>query len=174
MYLFMRRKRPGPSFARGNYISLNAQSLGSQVHTQQYLCHEIAHNWTTFPSAMSHDYWMIESFAEFISASEIAHIYGDDEFNTIVSQWQQQAQGEAWVWRQDTDRRASHKVNYGLGPIALMRLEQKLGTQTFDQLVTWYMTHNVTETEELLARLTVIAGPETAHWFQALLAGEAP
>ena len=163
--------RPGPSFARGNYISLNAQNLGFKVHTHQYLCHEIAHNWTNFTSAMSHDYWMIESFAEYISAREVARIYGEEEFNNIVKKWQTRAEGEAFVWRSETDRRASHKVNYGLGPIALMTLHKKLGETAFDELVYWYMTTDVTETEALIAKIGQLTDADTQHWFSTLLAG---
>lgn len=164
-------ERPGPSFARGNYISLNSQTLGSKVHTHQYLCHEIAHNWTNFTSAMSHDYWMIESFAEYISAREVARIYGEEEFQNIVKKWQSRAKGEAFVWRRDTARRASHKVNYGLGPIALMKLQEKLGEADFNELIDWYMTSNVTETEALITRVGTLAGADTENWFSALLAG---
>jgi len=165
-------ERPGPSFARGNYISLNSQALGSKVHTHQYLCHEIAHNWTNFTSAMSHDYWMIESFAEYISAREVARIYGEEEFQNIVKKWQSRAKSEAFVWREDTDRRASHKVNYGLGPIALMKLQEKLGETAFDELIDWYMTSDVTETEALITKVGTLADADTESWFSALLAGK--
>ncbi|WP_417437097.1 hypothetical protein [Idiomarina abyssalis] len=164
-------ERPGPSFARGNYISLNSQTLGSKVHTHQYLCHEIAHNWTNFTSAMSHDYWMIESFAEYISAKEVARIYGGEEFQNILKKWQARAKGEAFVWRRDTARRASHKVNYGLGPIALMKLQEKLGEADFNELIDWYMTNDVTETEALITQVGTLAGADTENWFSALLAG---
>lgn len=165
-------ERPGPSFARGNYISLNSQALGSKVHTHQYLCHEIVHNWTNFTSAMSHDYWMIESFAEYISAREVVRIYGEEEFKNIVKKWQARAKGEAFVWREDTDRRASHKVNYGLGPIALMKLQEKLGETDFNELIDWYMTSDVTETEALITKVGTLAGADTESWFTALLAGK--
>lgn len=164
-------ERPGPSFARGNYISLNSQTLGSKVHTHQYLCHEIAHNWTNFTSAMSHDYWMIESFAEYISAREVARIYGEEEFQNIVKKWQARAKGESFVWREDTARRASHKVNYGLGPIALMKLQDKLGETAFNELIDWYMTSDVTETEALITKVGTLADADTESWFSALLAG---
>jgi len=164
-------ERSGPSFARGNYISLNSQTLGSKVHTHQYLCHEIAHNWTNLTSAMSHDYWMIESFAEYISAKEVARIYGEEEFENILKKWQARAKGEAFVWRRETDRRASHKVNYGLGPIALMKLQEKLGEADFSELLDWYMTSNVTKTEALITKVGTLAGADTESWFSDLLAG---
>ena len=165
-------KRPGPSFARGNHISLNSQNLGTKVHTHQYLCHEIAHNWTDFASAMSHDYWMIESFAEYISAKEVERIYGEEEFQKIVKQWNQRSEGEAFVWRPDTNRRATHKVNYGLGPIALMKLQEKLGKEAFAELIYWYMVHDVTETEDLIKRIETLSDSTIARWFSALLAGD--
>lgn len=167
-------KRSGPSFARGNYISLNSQNLGTKVETHQYLCHELAHNWTSYTSAMSHDYWMVESFAEYISAREIKRTYGEAEFNNIVKKWQALAEDEAFVWRTDYDRRASHKVNYGLGPIVLMKLHEKLGEKAFNELVDWYMTSSVTETEELIAKVASFTDSNTGRWFKDLLAGSKP
>lgn len=164
-------KRAGPSFARGNYISLSIQNLGADVHTHQYLCHELAHNWTSYTSAMSHDYWLVESFAEYISAQEIERVYGEQAFNNIVKGWQSRAKGETFVWRSDIDRRASHKVNYGLGPIALMKLQDKLGETDFNELVDWYMANDVIETEALLTKIASLADADTERWFRDLLAG---
>lgn len=81
------------------------------------------------------------------------------------------AKGEAFVWREDTHRRASHKVNYGLGPIALIKLQEKLGETNFNELVDWYMNSDVTETEALITKVGTIADPDTEGWFSALLAG---
>lgn len=164
--------RTGPSFARGNHISLNSDTLGSELQIYQYLCHELAHNWTTLGNAMSHDYWMIESFAEYVAARELQQAHGDQAFEEVVEQWQARGKGQPFVWRVDTDRRASHNVNYGLGPLALMQLEERLGHQAFADLLDWYMAEEVLETESLLSQIAAVKDAETSDWFKQLLHGE--
>jgi len=164
-------ERSGPSFARANYISLNSQILKSEPQIYQYLCHELAHNWTAFRSAFSHDYWMVESFAEYIAAKELKEAYGQEAFDTVVSGWKARAEGQAFVWRAEDDRRASHRVNYGLGPLALMQLEEHVGSEAFSELMHWYMTEEVTNTESLLNQLEAIKSEEESRWFKQLLAG---
>lgn len=164
-------ERSGPSFARANYISLNSQILKSEPQIYQYLCHELAHNWTAFSRAFSHDYWMTESFAEYIAAKELKVAYGQEAFNTVVEGWRALAEGQSFVWRADDNRRASHKANYGLGPLALMHLEEHVGSDTFSDLMHWYMTEEVTTTEALLNQLAAIKNEETSHWFKQLLSG---
>jgi len=165
-------ERSGPSFARANYISLNSQILKSEPQIYQYLCHELAHNWTAFSSAFSHDYWMVESFAEYIAAKELKGAYGQEAFDTLVNGWKALAEGQPFVWRADDDRRASHKVNYGLGPLALMQLEEYVGSEVFSELMHWYMTEEVTKTQSLLNQLAIIKSDEESRWFNQLLSGK--
>ncbi|MGM0524608.1 MAG: M1 family aminopeptidase [Pseudomonadota bacterium] len=164
--------RTGPSFARGSHISLNSETLGSETQIYQYLCHELVHNWTTLGNAMSHDYWMVESFAEYVAARELQQAHGNQAFEEVVEQWQARGKGHPFVWRADTERRASHNVNYGLGPLALMQLEERLGHQAFADLLDWYMAEEVLETESLLSQIAAVKDPDTSDWFKQLLQGE--
>lgn len=167
-------ERDGPSYARGNFISLNADALSSNHAIYHYLCHELAHNWTAMTNAMSHDYWMTESFAEYLAAEALQEAYGSEAFEHVVQQWQARAQGQPFVWRAELNQRASHKVNYGLGPLALMQLKQRIGEETFAALSDWYMSSGITETEALLAQLEQFTDQPTRAWFKRLLAGDSP
>ena len=53
-----------------------------------------------------------------------------------------------------------------------MQLEEHMGSEVFSELMHWYMTEEVTNTEALLNRLAIIKDGETSHWFNRLLAGE--
>lgn len=163
--------RDGPSFARGNYLSVSSQRLKSKQQSYHYICHELAHNWTAFGNAMSHDYWMMESFAEYIAAQEVKSSFGVEAHEQVLADWKKRAKGQSFVWRADTEQRASFKVNYGLGPLMLKQLKDRIGEAKFEQLLHWYMTEPVTETEKLLQYLEKLTNDEDAEWFRLLLEG---
>ena len=164
--------REGPSFARGNYISASSKNIGSPMDGYQLVCHEIAHNWTAFGDAMSHDYWMPESFAELVAAREIKAEFGDDAYQEIKGVWHELAEGMQFVWREDVPQRASHQVNYGLGPLKLLQLEERVGEELFAEFVTRYMVSDIAQTSALLDMLTALTDAETGEWFQNQLAAE--
>lgn len=163
--------RTGPSFARGNYLSVSNQRLKSKQQSYHYICHELSHNWTALDDAMSHDYWMMESFAECIAANEVKSSFGAEAYEQILAEWKAGAKGQSFVWRADTEQRASFKVNYGLGPLMLKKLKDRIGEEKFEQLLHWYMTEPVTETEKLLQYLGKLASDEDEEWFRLLLEG---
>ncbi|MBL4856419.1 M1 family aminopeptidase [Idiomarina loihiensis] len=163
--------RDGPSFARGNYLSVSSQRLQSKQQSYHYICHELSHNWTAFGDAMSHDYWMMESFAEYVAAQEVKSSFGVEAYEQILAEWKARAKGQSYVWRADTEQRASFKVNYGLGPLMLKKLKDRIGEEKFEQLLHWYMTEPVTETEQLLEHLEQVTSNENEEWFKLLLEG---
>lgn len=158
-------ERNGPSFARGHYISMSKASLSTRQADYQYVCHELAHHWTPFANAMSHDYWMMESFAEYISAQQLKRRFGEQAYQQVAERWQQLAKGVGFVWRANTPERASHRVNYGLGPLRLTQLANRIGNKKFDQLLAWYTANDVTETEQLLDKVGEITSATTQAWF---------
>ena len=164
--------REGPSFARGNYLSVNSNNIESPINGYQLVCHEIAHNWTAFGDVMSHDYWMPEAFAELVGAREIRAQFGDEAYQQIMAIWRDLAQGTEFVWREDVPQRASHQVNYGLGPLKLLQLEERVGEETFAEFVTRYMVSDIAQTTALLDMLTALTDAETGEWFQNQLAAE--
>lgn len=161
--------REGPSFARGNYISVNSNNVESAIAGHQLACHEIAHNWTAFGDAMSHDYWMPESFAELVAAREIKAQFGDEAYQNIKAVWRELAEGTKFVWREDVPERASHRVNYGLGPLKLLQLEERVGEDTFNQFVKRYMESDIAQTTALLDMLAALTDLETSEWFHSQL-----
>lgn len=162
--------RDGPSFARGHYISVNSNNVESPLRGYQLACHEIAHHWTAFGDVMSHDYWMPESFAELVAAREIKAQFGDEAYQEVQSTWHELAEGTEFVWREDVPQRSSHRVNYGLGPLKLLQLEEKVGAEVFAEFVTRYMESDIAQTTALLDMLAALTDPDTREWFQDQLA----
>lgn len=164
-------ERPGASFARSDYLSVSSDKLSDNATSYHYVCHELSHHWTTFDDAMSHDYWMMESFAEYVAAREVKAKFGVRAYERVVEAWRQRAEGEAFIWRVESEQRAPANVNYGLGPLALMALERRTGKEVFNKLLRYYITNSLTETEELLARLELLSDRKTREWFERLLRG---
>ncbi|RUO73187.1 M1 family aminopeptidase [Idiomarina ramblicola] len=164
-------ERAGPSFARGSYLSVSSQGGRSKQQSYHYICHELAHNWTSLGNAMSHDYWMMESFAEYVAAEEVKLNFGTEAYEKVLAAWKSRAKKQSFVWRADIEQRASSKVNYGLGPLKLKQLKAQIGEEKFARLLHWYMTEQVTETEQLLKHLKELTSDEDALWFRLLLEG---
>lgn len=62
-------------------------------------------------------------------------------------------------------------MNYGLGPLKLKQLKVQIGEEKFARLLHWYMTEQVTETEQLLQRLGELTSDKRRQWFRLLLEG---
>ncbi|RUO26894.1 hypothetical protein CWE09_09445 [Aliidiomarina minuta] len=164
--------RTGPSFARSSYLSVTSELLVNEQQSYHYICHELAHHWTEFGDPMSHHYWMVESFAEYVAAREVRQKFGLESYEAVVADWKQRAQGHDFVWKADVKERAPAMVNYALGPLLLKKLEQKIGDESFNQLLDGYMTTPLTETEALLAELEQLTSKETRQWFEQVLGGD--
>ncbi|MFP5287219.1 MAG: hypothetical protein ACLGI9_15880, partial [Thermoanaerobaculia bacterium] len=164
--------RPGPGYARKNYIVLS-QETRDAVRMHDFLCHELAHYWTSSAGPFTPDHWMTEAFAEYVAARSVRERFGQAEFESIVKEWSQVGlQGP--VWTPDGTQRASGAAMYRRAPHLLSLLEEKIGTERFERLLAAYMTERIRTTPELLDRLREIAGEEAELWFREELAKAPP
>lgn len=83
--------RGGPGYARKNYIVITTLSDTASVPLQRFICHELAHYWSSGAIASGPENWLNESFAEFASARYVREVNGDAAYATIVERWQQAA-----------------------------------------------------------------------------------
>jgi aminopeptidase N len=58
---------------------------------------------------------------------------------------------------------------YRRAPALLARLEDRIGEEAFDRFLERYMIRQVPTTQELLAHLAEVAGPDAEEWFRVLL-----
>jgi hypothetical protein len=164
--------RSGPAYARKNYIVLS-QEKRDAVRTHDFLCHELAHYWTTSAGPFSPHHWMTEAFPEYVAGRYVRERFGQPEFERLVGEWSEVGlQGP--VWTPDSSHRASGTAMYRRAPYLLSLLEERIGTERFDRFLSSYMTERVKTTPELLDRLRAIAGEEAELWFREELAKRPP
>lgn len=163
--------RPGPAYARKNYVVLSeAKREAAELH--RFLCHELAHYWTTSAGPFTPDHWMTEAFAEYVAARSVRERFGKAEFDRLVGQWSEVGRGP--VWAPDSSQRATFAAMYRRAPYLFSLLEERIGTDRFDRFVAAYMTERLRTTPEMLARLRAIAGEEAERWFREELAKGPP
>ena len=153
-------------YARKNYLVLSRADDSGPVALHRFLCHELAHFWTAVANPFGPDHWLLEAFAEYVAARYVRQRFGSDAFAEMVAGWERQAGGQPPVWTPASTQRGSDLVMYRKAPWLLSRLEERIGTPAFDELLTHYMVEDVRTTRQLLARLAEIAGPETEAWFR--------
>jgi hypothetical protein len=169
---FTINNRPSSGYARGNYIALTDISDSPEDRLTQFICHEIAHHWSFRGKFDTEENWLNESFAEYIGMMMLRERFGEQSFTTRINQFHNQIKDKTLkpIWSSDITERPDYLVSYRKGPLALWKLEQKIGREPFKQFIILYMTKNTSSTEQLLAQLLSISDTKTVEWFTTLLA----
>jgi hypothetical protein len=167
---FVLAPRDDGGYARKNYIVLVRVDDFPPPDLSRFLCHEIAHFWSSAPSASTPDYWMTEAFAEVVSAHHVRDVYGDSAYAAILVQWAGQSADLPAVWTDTTTERGSFAINYRKGPLLLSDLETEIGREPFAEFLALYMTEPTRTTPALLDKLEAVAGPEARRRFREALA----
>ena len=162
--------RSGPGYARKNYIVITASADTAPIPLRRYVCHELAHYWSSGAISSGPDNWLNEAFAEFVSARYVRTSMGTDAYATIVAQWREQSEGQPPVWNPDLTRRPTARTAYRKAPYLLNRLEERVGTPTMDRILVRFMTEPLRTTPAVLEMIGQVAGAETAAWFRSQLA----
>ena len=162
--------RGGPGYARKNYIVITASADTAPIPLGRYVCHELAHNWSSGAVSSGPENWLNEAFAEFVAARYVRTSLGADAYATIVAQWREQSEGQPPVWKPDLVRRPTARTAYRKAPYLLTRLEERVGTATMDRILVRFMTEPLRTTPAVLEMIGQVAGAETAAWFREQLA----
>jgi aminopeptidase N len=140
------------------------------VPLQRYVCHELAHYWSSGAVSSGPENWLNEAFAEFVAARYVRTSSGADAYATIVAQWREQSEGQPPVWKPELTRRPTARTEYRKAPYLLDRLEERVGTATMDRILVRFMTEPIRTTPALLEMIGRTAGAEAAAWFREQLA----
>jgi hypothetical protein len=167
--------RDGPGYARRNYIVITRVADTSAVPLGRFVCHELAHNWSTGASASGPDNWLNESFAEFVAARFIRTTSGDSAYARIVAQWQERSAGQPPIWTPAAKGRPSARTAYAKAPYLLSRLEERVGNAAMNEILRRFMTDpSIRTTPALIDMIYDVAGAETGGWFRNELAKASP
>lgn len=163
--------RQGPGYARKNYIVLSEVDTAQVERLQFFLCHEIFHYWTRSPGAQSPDHWISEAFAEYAAGRFLRVTYGPESFEVERRRWEAAGRDHGPVWTPELTGRPSFQAMYRRGPFLLSRLEDRIGTERFEQLLRRFMIEGIQRTPALLEAVAAVAGNEAAEWFRGELSG---
>ena len=163
--------RDGPGYARRNYIVITRVADTSAVPLGRFVCHELAHNWSSGASASGPDNWLNEGFAEFVSARFIRATSGDSAYAAIVDRWKARSAGLPPVWTPNSKGRPPARTSYAKAPYLLARLEDRVGNAPMNEILRRFMMHPETRTTPAVIDVIYeVAGAETGAWFRDELA----
>ena len=165
---FVMAERSESGYARKNYVVLTEVSDTPDPELTDFLCHELAHYWSSRGAAFTVDNWLNEGFATLVGVQAVRGLVGDVAYDEMVAELRRRAQGLGSIWTPDDLTRRSYAIQYKKAPIALLRLEEHIGSEAFESFVRAYM-NGVSSTPELLETLEELTDESTRTWFEAVL-----
>ena len=162
--------RNGPGYARKNYIVITDIAKSPADAVGRFICHELAHYWSSGAVSSGPENWLNEGLAEFVSARFVRATYGEEAYQKILQQWMEAAKDQPPVWTPTTTRRPGPRVAYRKAPYIMHQMEQKYGTAIMERILEAYMVNRIATTPALLASVGSVAGAETAEWLRGELA----
>lgn len=169
---FAVHNRPSSGYNRKSLIALTDISDTPEDRLTQFICHELAHYWSEGGNFGTVENWLNESFAEYVGLLAMRDRYGEGAFLAQIESFRKQIDGEDLppIWTPGATERRPYLVNYRKGPLALWRLEARIGRDSFAEFLRRYMTGRIGRTAALLEILGDVAGADAARWFAAQLA----
>ncbi len=164
--------RNGPGYARKNYIVITETRNLPPEALGRFICHELAHYWSSGAVSSGPENWLNEGFAEFVSARYVRAVHGEAAYQKILDQWLDAGKGQPAVWTPTSTRRPGPRVAYRKAPYIMHQLEQRIGSALMDRVLESYMLNRIATTPELLQMVTSVAGAEHAEWLRTELARE--
>jgi len=167
---FVVAPRDDSGYARKNYIVLTRVEDYPMPDLSRFVCHELAHYWSSAPAAASAHYWMTEAFAELLAARHVRDIYGDSAYGAIVEQWRGQAEDLPPVWTSASSERPQFRVSYRKAPLVLTEFGASIGETDFEEVLVRYLTEKTATTPQLLGQVEAVGGAEARGRLEAMLA----
>ncbi|HJR63795.1 MAG TPA: hypothetical protein VJ803_08815 [Gemmatimonadaceae bacterium] len=161
--------RDGPGYARKNYVVIAGIVDTATVPLARFVCHEVAHYWSSGAVSSGPENWLNEAFAEFVSARYVRASVDDSAYAGIVRQWREQGADQPPVWSPGSTTRPNARTAYRKAPFLLHRLEERVGTAVMDQILERFMVEGMRTTPAVLEMIGQVAGPEAADWFEEQL-----
>lgn len=158
--------RDGPGYARTNYIVVTRAKEMEDVAMSRFVCHELAHFWSTGAVSSGPENWLNEAFAEFVALRFVRATHGEDAYQQILAQLRTVSAGQPAVWTPAATTRPSGIVSYRKAPYLLHRLEERIGSARMEQILVRRMSERITNTRQLLGIVEDVAGAAHARWLE--------
>lgn len=157
--------RGGPGYARKAYIVISGAPDTTTVPLARFVCHELAHYWSSGAVPSGPENWINEGIAEFVAARAVRALHGDSAYAGIVARWRRSADGAPAVWTPTATRRPDPRAAYAKAPLLLDALEGRIGPEATERFVRRLLTERITTTPRLLDVLREVAGADAARGF---------
>ncbi len=161
----------GGAYARRNFLVLPSyRKPGDPAppfepqNPARTVAHEIEHAWMPSPSVGGENYWVSESVAEYMALRYVAMAFGDKERDALLERKRKAAASSGSL---RTERRPDNAALYQKGPLLLLALADRIGSEKLDAILTRRerpRTHR-----EFMTELAATAGEEAAREFEAQL-----
>jgi hypothetical protein len=166
--------RRGAAYERRAYISVGeatAEDLKKVGHIEDWMLattisHEFAHAWWSYGDPLTENNWLNESLAEYSSLRFTEATAGDAALKARLDPKIERAKKAGPVIG---GGRPSSTASYQKGPVLLFDLDHKIGRAKMDELLGVIGRSHPRTTEQFLAALAKVAGPQAAKDFEAAL-----
>jgi Peptidase family M1 domain len=165
---FLLTTRESSGYSRKNYIALTDIGETEPVALTQFVCHELAHYWSSGGNFGTVENWLNETFADYVANMAMRETFGEDAFVNRMERYVEQIEDKELpaIWITDGSReRLPYLVNYRKGPLLLYRLEKRIGADRFSAFLYRYMVGGINTTPDLIAALKDTAGQAARDWF---------
>lgn len=146
-------------YARGNYVVLSDLNNKGTVELSSFLAHEFSHFWFSNADPQSQDYWLDESFAEFLAMIYIRKSHGLNAYQKDLEWKLDRIKGDS-IALDSYKGRPSHIAMYYKGPVLLHHFEEFVGQEQFRELVKQIVEKNISTNKDLLTFIRNVLGPK--------------
>ena len=168
--------RQSVGYSRRTVIALSDPSDSDDISLSQFICHELAHNWSRANSSTP-EQWHNEGLADAIANLALRETFGSQVYEDRLARYRERLLSEQEplgpIWTSSLTNRTSYVVAYRAAPLAFAYLEQRLGKAQFRSFIRRLMNDKVADTPRMLSILEEIAGLNQRRWFENVLAQEA-
>jgi hypothetical protein len=166
-------RQSGGAYARKNYVnSSDARDEMKDVkdfdpsRPASLVAHEFGHAWWWAADALTDNYWLAESMAEYTALRYIESAFGTEKRDEILAKKREAAKDAGPML---AGKRPTKAALYQKGPVLLFELDQKIGREKMDELMGYLGRNTPHVTGDFLKALNDIAGPDVAAEFEAKL-----
>ena len=168
--------RDSGGYSRRTMIALTDVSDTPKDHLVQFVCHELAHNWSV-ANAGGPENWHNEGFADALANLGLRELVGNESYEARLERYREALRKEEEklgpIWTPESTARPSFAISYRAGPLGFAALEGRIGSQKFRKFAQTIMNSKIATTPAMLEALERVAGGETRQWFEGVLATEA-
>lgn len=167
--------RDGGGYERRGFISTPDGTADAKAHPDfadwepaRFIAHEFSHAWWWEADALTENYWLAESMAEYSSLRYTQFAFGDGPYQTFLKRKIEPAKTAGPIIGAGGGR-PSRAALYMKGPLLLIDLEKKIGRPAMDRLLGILGRNHPHTTADFLKALSDVAGPAAARDFEQAL-----